>query len=106
MKKEKPAIPVNLFPFGFADDVANWQHYNSELASRCVEAISQSFEPTEELNRNVTSHALKGIIEARLGEEVSNGVFIAAMIEAGYRYERVKCTPNCYFNVRFVAFKR
>ena len=98
MKKEKYTIPVNLFPFGFADELATGKHINEEAIGRCLEAITTSFEPTEELNRNITSHALKKIIEAYLGEEVSNGEFIAAMLAAGYQYERVKCTPNCYFN--------
>ena len=103
MSNGKCNIPVNLFPFGFADEVANWQHFNSELIGRCMEAISENFEATDGLNRNVTSPALRKIIEGHLGEEVSNGAFIAAMVTAGYRYERVKCTPNCYFNVSLKA---
>ena len=106
MKKEEYRIPVNLFPFGFADELATGMHINEEVVSRCVEAISTSFEPTEDFNRNITSYALKNILEARLGEEISNGAFIAAMLAAGYKYERVKCTPNCYFNVSQKGIER
>ena len=30
MKKEKYTIPVNLFPFGFADELATGKHINEE----------------------------------------------------------------------------
>ena len=106
MSKEKYIIPANLFSFGFADEVAHMQHFNKEVVGRCVEAISRSFGPAEDINRNMTSHALKKIIEGHFGEEVSNGEFIAAMVTAGYRYERVKCTPNCYFNVSQKGIER
>ncbi len=98
MKKEEYLLPANLFLFGFADDVAHEQQLNYELAGRCKKAIADTLEPVEGFNRNITSFALKQFIEKQIGEEVSNGEFIAAMLASGYEYERLKCTPHCYFN--------
>lgn len=99
MKKEKCSIPVNLFAFGFADEVAQGQQFDDEVIGRCIEAVHNIFEPAGGINRNITSHALRELMEDHLGETISNGAFIVAMLSAGYECERVKCTANCYFNV-------
>ncbi|MCB0578991.1 MAG: hypothetical protein KDD10_06735 [Phaeodactylibacter sp.] len=99
MKKEKCSIPVNLFTFGFADEVAQGQQFDDEVIGRCIEAVENIFEPAGGINRNITSHALRELMEKHLGEKLSNGEFIMAMLRAGYACERVKCTANCYFNV-------
>lgn len=98
MKKEEYPLPPNLFLFGFGDQVAQEQQLNKEVIGRCQKAIADTLEPVEGFNRNITSFALKQFIEKQLGEEVSNGEFIAAMLASGYAYERLKCTPHCYFN--------
>lgn len=57
---------------------------------------------TRAITRCYTSYGLKHVAEADIGY-VSNGIFIAAAISAGFNIER--CGPNAYLNIRPKAWR-
>jgi hypothetical protein len=61
------------------------------------------------INRIGTSYGLKHIAEHDIGY-VTNGVFIAAAIAAGFQIERTerswRVTPNAWLNISTRAFRR
>ena len=99
MKKDKYTIPGNLSPFGFTDEAAKDQDFNFEVIDQCIEVIQLRLDPIRSINKNASSYGLKHLFEDYIGEYVSNGDLIVAMLTCGYRYERSKETPNCFFNV-------
>lgn len=69
-------------------------------------------EPIQTINKKHSSYGLKHIAEkwakkVSCGEVnyISNGHLILAMIDAGFRFQRIENTPNVYFNVSERAIK-
>lgn len=63
----------------------------------------RSFPKTKSINRRVTSYGLKHLAERDI-DYVTNGIFIAAAIAEGFRFERVG--PNAVFNIAMAAVRR
>lgn len=70
------------------------------------------FKKSKGVNHAISSYGMKHRLEQfgklfrreYLGDYVSNGELIYAMLEAGFRAER--CEPNAYFNVSDVSYGR
>ncbi len=66
--------------------------------------LQTNIEPTEAADRWATSYGLKHIIEVNYGY-VSNGMFIAAAVIAGYPYQLIPDSPNVWFGMSKASFK-
>ena len=65
--------------------------------------INEGFaRPRKTMNKRITSYGLKHLAERQAGSYISNEALIQAMIECGFRAERIRNTPNYYFNVKLV----
>lgn len=70
---------------------------DSDAFAACLTFLRQ-ITPRKTINRHMTSYGLKHVAEDWLGLYIANGTFIAAAIDAGFRY--VRCSPdspNAYF---------
>lgn len=80
-----------------------------EQFERCREYIAANLEVGPRVNPNVSSYGLKHRVERwypeREGVYVSNGMFIAAMIDQGFRVGQID-GPNCFFNITPASMKR
>lgn len=66
------------------------------------EWIRQWFDVRKTINDMHSSYLLKHIMERHTDFYVSNGAFIQAAIELGYRYKRCSCSSvNAYFNASY-----
>jgi|SRR5215203_473391 len=59
--------------------------------------IMKNCEPRKTINHNHSSYGLKHVVERDVEEYISNGAFIKAAIELGYKY-KVK-SPNAWFAI-------
>ncbi len=66
--------------------------------------LRENVEPTRTINRRRTSYGIKGVAEKDIGY-ITNGVFIAAGIIAGYPYEIVSGSPNVLFGMSEKSLK-
>jgi hypothetical protein len=76
----------------------------------CADYIGSNLEIGLRANPTVSSYGLKHRVERWYSEKgvpayVSNGMFIAAMIDHGYRVCQID-GPNCYFNITPASVKR
>jgi hypothetical protein len=55
----------------------------------------------QSINRRISSYGLKHIAERDLGMYISNDSFIEAMRQQGFKAQKIKETPNYFFNVSF-----
>ena len=63
--------------------------------------INEGFaRPRKTMNRKISSYGLKHLAERQAGSYISNEALIQAMIESGFRAERIRDTSNYYFNVK------
>ena len=63
--------------------------------------INEGFaRPRKTMNKRISSYGLKHLAERQAGSYISNEALIQAMIESGFRAERIRDTPNYYFNVK------
>lgn len=60
--------------------------------------IRENIKKKVTINTKNSSYGLKHIAERLMGEYVSNGNFIAAMILEGYKYKQHTRSLNCFFN--------
>ena len=51
------------------------------------------------LNRKITSYGLKHIVEKDMGVYISNEALIKALVELGFTPNKIKNSPNYYFNI-------
>lgn len=98
---------IGLTPYGFC----GYEPLDTSLFDRKQLAWALDFalgcgDPIRTINKNYSSYELKHLAE-RWAKQISdneinyisNGTFILAMVEAGFRFVRIKNTPNVYFNV-------
>jgi len=90
-------IPENLFSNGF-EDVQLSEKINTKNLKKITEFIELNFKKTQKINKKFHSYNMKHIVENSIGEYISNGSFIAAMIKSGYSFERCRGSLNCWFN--------
>jgi hypothetical protein len=73
-----------------------------EQVEVCKDWIRRWVVPRKTLNRTHDSYYLKHAVEAEAGCCVSNGAFIQAAVELGFRYRRCGyLSPNAWFNMSF-----
>jgi len=65
----------------------------------CREWITLFGYPRATFNRKIGSYWLKHAVEHWAGEYVSNGAFIKAALDLGYRVSPISDSPNAYFNI-------
>ncbi|HEY9793466.1 MAG TPA: hypothetical protein V6D22_23910 [Candidatus Obscuribacterales bacterium] len=70
------------------------------LCQRVVAWLTANVAKTDAIDNSQSSYGLKHVAENEIGEYVSNGVFIAAAIFAGYRYQLCRQgSLNAFFNM-------
>ena len=63
--------------------------------------INEGFaRPRKTMNKRITSYGLKHLAERQAGSYISNEALIQAMIESGFRAEKIGKTDNYSFNVK------
>ena len=63
--------------------------------------INEGFaRPRKTINKRISSYGLKHLAERQAGAYISNEALIQAMLESGFRAERIRDTPNYFFNVK------
>ena len=77
---------------------------SAERVAATVEWLRQNVEPIKTINRKHTSYGIKHIAEKDIGY-ITNGVFIAAAVIAGYPYEIVPGSPNVPFGMSEKSLK-
>ena len=65
----------------------------------CKDWIQATVEPSKAINRRMYSYSLKHVVEAQAGRYVSNGSFIKAALDMGFRYRTDML--NASFNMKF-----
>ncbi len=98
--------PENLGPNGFEDSRKFTEEDESQI-DLCKRWISTFIEPRKTLNDKTYSYGMKHIAEDWAGSYVSNGAFIAAAIDLGYRYKQAqgKKNPNAIFNMSLKGYE-
>jgi hypothetical protein len=71
-----------------------------EQVELCKNWITKNCKPRKTINHNHSSYGLKHDVERDVGEYISNGAFIRAAIELGYKY-KVK-SPNAWFAMTLI----
>ena len=67
----------------------------------CEAWLREYAQPQQAINYSVFSYYLKHVVEKCQREYISNGAFIRAAMNLGYRVETISGSPNCYFNMEF-----
>jgi hypothetical protein len=63
--------------------------------------INEGFaRPRKTINKSISSYGLKHLAERQAGSYISNEALIQAMIQSGFRAQRIPNSPNYYFNVK------
>lgn len=98
--------PENLGPTGFGDPTPFSEPEQPQI-ELCKRWISTFAEPRKTLNSKTHSYGMKHIIEDWAGVYISNGAFIAAAIDLGYRYKQPQGTksPNAVFNMSLADYE-
>ena len=107
MKREPIITPSNLRTFGFIDlhqhpDLPELQNEYPERdeIDECIRWLLKFAEPGPTLALRRTSYGYKHTVERWAGRYISNGAFITAAIELGYRWRRVMNGPNAVFALK------
>jgi len=77
---------------------------SDEQVLLCKAWINEWITPRKTLNREKNSYRLKHVVEKKCNKYISNGAFIKAAIELGYKFE--PSGLNAYFAMSFVKAKR
>lgn len=81
-----------------------WLRDSAERVAATIEWLRENVEPIKTINRKHTSYGIKHIAEKDIGY-ITNGVFIAAAVIAGYSYEIVPHSPNVPFGMSEKSLK-
>ena len=86
--------------------------FNDLELNAARDIILSYLRPIGTINRNYTSFELKYLIERVLKKDtneginyISNGAFILAMCDVDFHIQRIKNSPNCFFNVSEKSIK-
>ncbi len=97
--------PENLGPHGFGDALAPFSENDEKEIEICKRWISTFISPRTTLNNQYSSYGMKHLVEDWAETYVSNGAFIAAAIDLGYRYKQGQAkSPNAVFNMSFAGY--
>lgn len=72
---------------------------NENQVELCKDWIKQRITPRKTINTQRSSYNLKHIVEENKSSYISNGAFIKAAIELGYKHK--DSGKNAYFNMSF-----
>lgn len=74
-----------------------------EQVKICKRWINEFVNKRKTINEDRSSYGLKHKVEmwAEDTSYVSNGAFIKAAVDLGYKYRRIRDTPNAFFNMSF-----
>lgn len=76
-------------------------HIPDDQVALCKDWIKEYITPLKALNKARSSYNLKHQVEDACGTYISNGAYIKAAIELGYKYERTREeSKNAYLNYR------
>jgi hypothetical protein len=107
MISQPTAWPENLRAFGLIneDQYPAQPELNTEFPARdqidnAKTWLSEYAEPRASLTLRPTSYGFKHLVKRWAGRYISNGAFIAAAIELGYKWRRVMNGPNAIFALR------
>jgi len=79
---------------------------NKKEVDSCKEWIKRWVYPRKTINTKRGSYNLKGLVEKEMSIYISNGAFIKAAIEMGYKFkETSRESKNAYFNMSFNNLK-
>ena len=70
----------------------------------CKEWLRKWAKPRKTMNNDRSSYEIKHFIEHTDNKYVTNGAFIQAAIEEGYKVERIEDSPNAIFNIDVNAY--
>lgn len=104
-ENKRQSIPEGLTMNGFdwhdlrRDETHSGKPLDLELLPETRQVIADHLQSIQTINKHCNSYRLKHIIERFLGQYISNGQLILAMIQEGYAIEKQDRSPNCYFNV-------
>jgi len=91
-------LPEELFTNGFEECIVEHSPKINEKELKPIrEFIKLNFKKRKTLNKKFHSYTMKHVVEEKIGQYVSNGNFIAAMIKEGYKYEICNRSLNCWF---------
>lgn len=89
-----------LMNYGFSSMQNNQAPIDFDRVERLIPLCKSLFKPIKSLNKRHSSYSLKHVVENIIGDYVSNGELISAMIILGYSFKIAHYdSPNCYFNV-------
>ena len=95
-------VPENLYVTGFIANVVDAGHtdknFNLERIAKCRVIIRENFIKIKTYQTSSSYH-LKDIVERFMGNYISNGEFIVAMIAEGFTYKLEQKGPSCFFNL-------
>lgn len=83
----------------------DYKHSNCQLpdeheVSLCEKWIKEKAHKTKKIERHVSSYSYKHMVESDVKHYVSNGAFIKAAFNLGYKFEIIEdVETNCYFNI-------
>ncbi len=107
MRKQPTEWPSNLREFGFIDpdQYPDQPELHTEIPARDqIDSaklwLSEYVEPATTFALQRTSYGYKHTVERWAERYISNGAFITAAIELGYRWRRVMNGPNAIFALR------
>ena len=91
-----------------------WKHRYKDLKDTpdkegvklCENWIEEFAYPRKTFNRTRSSYGLKHVVEDFFQFYITNGEFIQAAINQGYRFIRQGNSPNAFFNMSFPPPKR
>ncbi|WP_254561810.1 hypothetical protein [Dyadobacter diqingensis] len=95
-------LDINGFESGGHYEPKNDFQVNRINAARKV--IAQSYVKMKTIQKDNSSYGLKHDMEKVIGEYMTNGEFIVAMIGEGFVFKRDRI--NCYFNVTATSVKQ
>ncbi|MCK5601829.1 hypothetical protein KAR91_08175 [Candidatus Pacearchaeota archaeon] len=112
MKKQIPEIIGNGL---YVDPMQKGLGYNQEKERKptkenvevCRRCIREWIDERRTINKNHNSYGLKHFVEIIYEGYISNGAFIQAALDEGYRIiPDGSNSPNAYFNMSFVRIER
>lgn len=101
-------VPADLYKFGFSrsyygerKDDPNRENFNESVIKKCINNIENNYVRS---SKRRSSYGLKHEFEKDIGEYVSNGEAIVALIACGYEYsfpkDIITQSPNPFYKVR------
>lgn len=96
-------VPENLYKFGLSSSYPNLEldeNFNLDVIEKCIPAIDVYLAKSNS-RKKYSSYQIKHWLEKGIGQYVSNGEAIVALIASGYKldFPKDKRNPNPIFNL-------